>query len=215
MSRGERTTQSKARRRIASVALAMAGLLVSCDRPPEAHYQGQGEDGRARPAPRIFASADKGLVLLTPLGSSYCPLPEDWLGADTGTTIYLTQQANCQPTGEGVRPADPAAPSITIAYRQRDPVAQTVTCRAVGGVRVLGQQTVMCETRAPEGVTVWVRGYFRGEGTDNVATFTLKTTPTRLLQDMATFRSLVEGAGVCTRMAGAEVEPCPASAQYF
>ena len=67
------------------VGLAMAAAISAISSP--------------RPTPSAFVSEQYGLTFRTPPTSTYCALPEDWVGSEYGTTIFLIPPKRCYGAG--------------------------------------------------------------------------------------------------------------------
>lgn len=185
-----------------------------------------------KPAPRIYRSSDKNLTFPSPAGSFYCPLPDDWIGSDHGTVVFLTPPDRCGGGGGYASSGRGAlnASNIQIYYGYdvlaEDEKPPPDPCEEIGKVRFFGMNRPLCITRTPAHVEVRAEAPYMAEGADYdlkaEAAFTLVTSPDRLQTDLETFKGLLMSTGTCNRT---DVEDgptyqnarpaCPSDAVWF
>jgi len=164
-----------------------------------------------RPTPRAFVSIDKNLTFPTPAGTTYCPLPRDWIGSDHGTTIFLAPRPEIRCGGAGYpsssRGVSASAPRISIYYGydvlDDDEKPPPAPCREIGRVTLLGGSRAMCADQNASAVQIRVEAPYQAEGASAdlkaEAIITLVTAPDRLNGDLVVFRSMIEAVGICNR----------------
>lgn len=171
----------------------MSALILACAFPALA--------GPPARAPGRYATYNYGLTFRVPAGTSYCPLPRDWVGSDHGTTIFLERPRNCA-GGAGYPsisrgPEEGARIWIYYAYWMGEDERPPPPCRRVGRLQFLGRDRPVCET----GIAGFVRREVRARYTADIAaeaSFTLVTRPSRLDRDMPAFAMLVRSARTCS-----------------
>jgi hypothetical protein len=183
-----------------------------------------------RPAPHAFVSTQYGLTFRSPVGSSYCALPGEWVGSDHGTVIFLAPPTQCHgagfpSSGRGFD-GNPARIEVFYAYDvgADDDAQPPPSCHQVGHVDFLGKVEPLCRTTSRHEVEVSVTAKYQAD-TSAEAILTLVTTPDRLEGDLKKFRGLLESARICTATwhddkGGAPFTmgsgpPCPKGARYF
>jgi hypothetical protein len=188
---------------------------------------------RPLPAPPQFLTGLHALTFHSPAGSTYCPLPSDWVGSDHGTTLFLTPPARCGGAGfasgsRGWTGAGAARIDVYYGYWMGDDISGPKPCNRIGSVRLLGKDRPLCR-RKEKGVVIEASARFTGDS-DSEVVLTLVTNPKRLAADLATLRTLAASARTCSGMGhsydlhGREVgkptpfgrgAPCPAGAKFF
>lgn len=187
---------------------------------------------RPFPAPAQFLTGLHALTFHSPAGSTYCPLPSDWVGADHGTTLFLTPPARCGGAGfaSSSRGWDGAAARIDVyyGYWMGEDISEPPPCDRFGSIRLLGKDRPLCREK-DKAVTLSVSARFTGESDSEIA-LTLVTTPKRLIADLATFRAMAASVRTCSgvshsydhkgRESGKPYRfgrgaPCPAAARHF
>ena len=185
---------------------------------------------KPRPTPGAFVSQQYGLTLRTPAGGSYCALPEDWVGSDHGTVIFLVAPRRCFGAGypSSGRGFDGDVPRIEVFYgydlEDGDQVRPSPPCRAIGRAAFLGQGRKLCRTRHRRDIEVSVEAKYQADEAAK-AILTLVTTSGRLQADLARFRTLLGSARTCTAtwredpggrsFTTGHGAPCPAAARWF
>lgn len=180
-----------------------------------------------RSAPAAFVTEQYGLTFRTPPGSSYCALPDDWVGSDHGTVVFLTPPKRCHGAGypSSGRGFDGAAPRIEVFYAyDADDLDQTPPpCEEVGAIAFLGELRQLCRTSSRRGVEISVSAKYLAD-VPALAILRLVTSPARLERDLQTFRVLLQSARTCTATWGdgkgatftiGSGRPCPDDARYF
>lgn len=183
------------------------------------------------PAPAQFVTEQYGLTFETPSKSSYCALPEDWVGSDHGTVIFLVPPKRCLRAGypSSGRGFEGDVPRIEVYYgydtREDDANKAPPPCTRIGSAEFLGKARPLCRLHIQGRIGIAVEAdYPVGNGAAE-AVFTLVTTPVRLRADLSKFKTLLESARTCTATwkssdGGAPSTvgsgpPCPALARWF
>jgi hypothetical protein len=152
-----------------------------------------------KPAPPVFATGIYALTFRTPPGSTYCPLPEDWVGSDHGTTVFLLPPRRCRGAGypSSARGFTPNVPRIDVFYAYAGD-NDTTSCRhPIGTIRFVGQPHGLCRTTRGGRVQITVGAFYQSDLRAEVDV-TLDTTKQRLDTDMRVFRSLARSLRPCT-----------------
>jgi hypothetical protein len=175
-----------------------------------------------QPARSRFASYQYGIAVQVPTGLYYCSIPEDWVGADHGRTLYLTLPKQCDRTaGFVLGPVAEELPRIELYYGYNVAEAQysdglrparTATELARQGcsrprrfpdVRLLGRPAVGCEGQHGTAVEVSASATYDLEhragssSPDAMVSISLTTTRARLASDRLTFNSFVRSVYQC------------------
>jgi hypothetical protein len=183
-----------------------------------------------RMAPAAFVSEQYGLTFRTPPGASYCALPEDWVGSDHGTVIFLTPPKQCGGAGypSSSRSFEGNSPRIEVfyAYDAGDDEAdqKPARCKEVGRVVLLGNSHQLCWQPSRQGVQVSISAKYPAD-VPAQATLTLVTSRRRLKDDLFQFKRLIKSAGTCTAtwhddkggkpFTTGSGPPCPRDARWF
>jgi len=180
-------------------------------------------------APSAFVSEQYGLTFRTPPGSSYCALPDDWVGSDHGTVIFLAAPERCYGAGypSSGRSFDGKPPRIEVfyAYDMGDDEGQKPPpCREAGRVVFLGKARQLCRTPSRQGIEVSVSAKYEAD-VPAETTLTLVTSAGRLKDDLLKFEILLQSAKTCTAtwhddkggkpFATGSGPPCPSDARWF
>jgi hypothetical protein len=169
-----------------------------------------------------FASYQYGIAVRVPPGLYYCPIPEDWVGADHGRSLYLTPPTRCDSTaGYVLGPVGEQLPRIDLYYaynvgegdypdgsrppRTAAELAQRDCARPhrLRDVTLLGQPALACEERHDAAIDIVVSTTYdlepraERDSPDAQLSITLVTTPARLASDRATFNSFVRNVYQC------------------
>lgn len=212
---------------------AACAALAACDRveapPASPAVEPVPEALRPKPAPRLYRSADKSILFPTPAGSTYCPKPDDWVGSDHGTVVFLTPPERCDRSAAYPSSERGAltAPNIQIFYAwdvlEPEEKPAPPPCEPIGTARFLGDERPLCVRRRGDIVEVRAAAPYLAEGgrMKAEAAFTLVTAQPRLTQDLETFRTLLARTRLCTPPEFETVRPtatapaCPAEAEWF
>jgi hypothetical protein len=171
---------------LAAVCLPLAGLGAV---PP-------------RPAPPIYATANYNLTFRSPAGTTYCPLPSDWIGSDHGTILFLEPPRDCGGAGypsisRGYAPSDVARIEAYYGYAVDEGPLVLRRCRKAGTLTFLGRARTLC--RRNEGGMISLEVVARYDaGATAEAIFTLRSNPARVARDLAAFRRLAASVRTCT-----------------
>ena len=171
------------------VGLAMAAAISTVSNP--------------LPTPSAFVSERYGLTFQTPRSSTYCALPNDWVGSDHGTVIFLAPPTRCYGAGfpSSGRGFDGNAPHIEVYYgydlAEDEEGQKPPPCREVGRVEFLGKPRPLCQTTSRQRVEVMVSAKYIADQPAE-ATLTLVTSRARLEADLPSFEALLRSARTCT-----------------
>jgi len=210
--------------------LALAGLAAAAIAAAET---------RPRSAPSLFNAGEYALTFHVPKGATYCPHPQNWVGTNHGTRIFL------KPPGRCVDADDPSivqgfaphtTPRIEVYYwydvlpdQERAPAP---ACRPVASTTFLGRSTLVCRDAdwdLPRGmIALTVSGKYEADVAAEAAV-TLITTSERQERDLATFLAVVRSVRPCRQtmiskdLAGRTVSTehighgpvCPSAGRWF
>jgi hypothetical protein len=183
-----------------------------------------------RLTPPAFVTEQYGLTFRIPQGSYYCALPDDWVGADHGTVIFLKPPKQCRGAGypSSGRGFDGDPPRIEVFYaydigdQENDQVRPR--CKSVGQAVFLGRTRQLCETSHRHKIAIAVFAKYRSDSPAQT-TLTLETSPGRLQDDLRKFRGLLQSAKTCTAtwrddkggkpFTTGSGAPCPDDARWF
>jgi hypothetical protein len=178
-----------------------------------------------KPAPPVFVTSNYGLTFKTPPGSFYCPLPDDWVGSDHGTVVFLASPGVCGGAGyaSSSRNFLGDVPRIEIYYgywfgdEERSP-----PCNTAGTAKLLSEAHPLCreDKDARVNIRVWTR-YMADSSAEVVVT--LVTEPGRLHRDMATLITLTNSMRTCSfvwtehgkKLATGKGPRCPQEGTHF
>lgn len=162
--------------------------------------------GVALPAPSVYATPNYGLTFQVPPNSFYCPLPEDWVGSDHGTLIFLESPGGCGGSGypSSVRAFERDVARIEIFYSydmsefvDEEYAPVPVPCDAVARSRFLGHDTPICKTTEDGTIILRAEAKYEADAAAEAA-FTLVTTDDRYANDFAIFQALLASAKPCS-----------------
>jgi hypothetical protein len=170
-----------------------------------------------QPTPRLFLTQNYGIVARLPTGLTYCPLPADWVGSDHGSIMYLVPPSACPEIGEMAK-----APSIVIYYvfnaadrpnADRPPFTATELaedlCRSPNlpipsGLVLLRRAGIGCRHDDAGWVEIELLALFNperpraDEAPGSILIVSLRTTRSRLAQDLPVFAALAATVRACT-----------------
>ena len=151
------------------------------------------------PAHGTFVSPSYALTFVAPPDLTYCPLPDNWVGSDHGTILFLLPPRTCDGVGyasmaRGFEP--PTVPRIEVEYERWDDAFRWPPCQRVGHIRFLGRPHPLCRSRWRGMVVREVRGLYVADD-QTEAIFTLVTFPSRLSRDLTVLRALAASARPC------------------
>jgi len=173
------------------IALALAAMLALQD---PASIQ-------AKPAPPTYSTPNYALTFHTPSGSSYCPLPADWVGSDHGTILFLSPPASCGGAGfpsssRGFLP--PNLPRIEIFYSYWDEDEQTKpSCNVVGRAILLSKQRSLCKDSSDGMTTISITTHYEADSPAQLI-ITLVSAPNRLNRDLRSLVLLAYSVRTCS-----------------
>ena len=178
--------------------------------------------GTPKPAPAAYATPNYGLTFQVPPGLTYCPLPDNWVGSDHGTTLFLTPPKQCRSAGYAAseRAFEPVrTPRIEIYYGWWSEDGPAHACRRPrGAVRVFDHLQPLCRVRRDGLVGVELHATYPLSG-EAEAMFTLLTTREALSHELAAFERLAESARTCTPIGAGKGfgrgPPCPKGVRWF
>ena len=154
-------------------------------------------------APSQYASAQYGLTFRVPKGATYCPLPNDWVGSDHGTMVFLERPKSCgngfgyPSSGRDFQPHNSSRLELFYAYWMGDDEPPPKRCHPVGRVWFLGKDRPVCESRS-HGLIVRTASARYMSDIEAKADLTLVTKPQRLARDMASFRDTAASFRTCS-----------------
>ena len=166
-------------------ALAMAAAMI----PPPAL------------APSVYVTSNYALTFRSPPGAFYCPLPDDWVGSDHGTTLLLIQPTACgevgyPSSGRAFTPESTPRIEVYYGYWDAEDALAPGPCRQVGTASLMGGDQPLCRTDAEGFVVVKVTAHYEADIPAELD-LTLVTTPARLARDLAAFRAMAGTARAC------------------
>jgi hypothetical protein len=189
-----------------------------------------------KPAPPVFATPERGLTFATPAGSTYCPLPDDFVGSDHGTLIFLAPPERCSndagypSVARGFLPAATPRIEVFYAYRLDDSeVGPAKKCRSAGTIQLFGAAQPLCLDHGGRTPSYSVQGIYQADS-GMMLILTLVTSRARAAQDLKALEALAASARACSSIWHSEdvngkrdgpdghlgTGPlCPEDSQYF
>ncbi len=151
------------------------------------------------PAKGTFVSPSYALTFVVPLDLTYRPLPDDWVGSDHGTVLFLVPPRTCDGAGyasmaRGFEP--PTIPRIEVEYERWDDTFHSQPCQQTGHIQFLGRLRPLCRSRWRGMAVREVRGLYVADD-QTEAIFTLVTFPSRLSRDLRVLVALAASARPC------------------
>jgi hypothetical protein len=201
-----------------NIALALATVLA---------LQGPASV-QAKTAPPTYSTPNYALTFHTPSGSSFCPLPADWVGSDHGTILFLSPPASCGGAGfpsssRGFSP--PNLPRIEIFYSYWDKDEETTpSCNVVGRANLLSKQRSLCKDTSDGMTTITISAHYKADIPAQLI-ITLISEPQRLDRDLRSLVLLANSVRTCSShwsssdgkkaFVMGSGPPCPANAKWF
>ncbi len=154
------------------------------------------------PAKGDYATGIYGLTFRPPERAMYCPLPNDWVGSDHGTVVFLEPPRVCYGTGfpssgRGFDPADTSRIEIYYGYFLGEDEEKPAPCKPAGTATLFGKKTNLCRDMWRGLVTISVSGrYIADEPAELSATLVAK--PDDLSRYMPQFTALVASIRTCS-----------------
>jgi hypothetical protein len=180
-----------------------------------------------KPAPPVFVTSIYGLTFKTPPASFYCPLPDDWVGSDHGTTVFLQSPGSCGGAGfpSSSRGFSRNVPRIDVfyAYWMGEDEPSPPPCPAAGRMQLFSELRPLCREDKDGWITVTVSARYTADIPAQV-TVTLVTQPNRLDQDISKLISLTTSMRSCSsvwtfdkgkRSVVGNGPRCPKDGEYF
>jgi hypothetical protein len=158
---------------------------------------------RPLPAKGDYATGNYGLTFEPPDHATYCPLPDDWVGSDHGTVVFLEPPRACYGAGypssaRGFEPAD--VPRIEIFYgydlSEDEDEAKPPPCKAMGTVTLFGKKTNLCRGKWHRLATANVEGKYKADEPAELSA-TLVAKPADLSRYMPRFIALIASIRTC------------------
>jgi len=154
------------------------------------------------PVPPIFVSDTHGLTFSPPKGSTYCPLPSDWVGSDHGTIIFLEPPRTCGGAGypsssRGFQPFNTPRIEVYYSYWDAEDAPAPPSCNPVGDAELFGHDQPVCSARTGALVEKTVRATYMADSESHVV-ITLVTTANRLQRDTIVFQDMVKTIQTCS-----------------
>lgn len=214
---------------LASLSLELLLPLLLASAPPA-------EEVRPRPAPLAYKTGQYGLTFRVPRGTTYCPLPADWIGSDHGTTIFLEPPRRCDGAGypsssRGYGPETVARIHLYYGYLSGDEEEEAEPpCDRRSSLPFLGAAQPVCGEESEGFVQLRVRSEYVAEPHARYgplraeAILTLVTRPERLARDRVVFERIAASMRTCSTVHRADGEAphttgvgprCPAEAVWF
>jgi hypothetical protein len=174
-----------------SIAVAATTLTTSCAAPEQ--------------APKVYVTENYALTFQVPPSLTYCPVPDNWVGADHGTVLFLAPPTECSGAGfpassRSFAPAD--TPRIEVYYGydtgEGDAPKQAEPCdNSLGEAQFMGQSRQLCRAMRGELTSVKATANYSASSPAE-ASFSLITTEKRLSKDLEIFRSLLASTHPCS-----------------
>ena len=159
--------------------------------------------------PPVYATANYGLTFRAPPGTTYCPLPPDWVGSDHGTTLFLERPRSCGGVGypSNSRSFEPDVARIELYYGYVTGETPRPLPRCPGGrVRFVGSLRPICMNRDGATVRISLENRYVSDrnmerhGFPSELVLTLVTRPGRLGRDLVVFRRLATTLRTCSSL---------------
>jgi len=195
--------ERKVKKPISILACALLCLLLH---PAIGSAQPRNKPFPMRPLPTKgdYATGNYGLTFVPPDQANYCPLPNDWVGSDHGTVVFLEPPRNCYGAGypssaRGFEPAD--VPRIEIFYgydlSEDEDEAKSHPCKMMGTATLFGKKTNLCRGKWKRMATANVEGkYMADEPAMLSATLVAKRSD--LIRYLPQFIALVASIRTCS-----------------
>ena len=158
-----------------------------------------------RPAPPVYATANYGLTFRSPPGTTYCPLPRNWIGSDHGTMLFLESPGDCGGGGYASSDRgfqhDAARIELFYVYAAEDDSPPLPRCPG-RQIRFVGSLRPICIHREGDGVraTVEARYDIGRHSSPGRVVLSLVSRPERLRAHLAAFRRLAANLHTCTAL---------------
>ncbi len=178
-------------------------------------------------APPVFVTSIYGLTFKTPLGSFYCPLPDDWVGSDHGTVVFLESPGGCGGAGypSSSRGFERNVPRIEIfyAYWMGEDEPSPPPCSKAGRTQLFSTPRPLCRDDQDGWVTITVSARYLADIPAKV-NVTLVTEPSRLDQDIRKLIRLTSSMQPCSSVWTSDKGKksvvgsgprCPKDGEYF
>jgi hypothetical protein len=179
------------------------------------------------PAPPVYVTENYFLTFRSPAGAAICPLPDDWVGSDHGTTLFLSPPEICEGAGypSSDRGFSPDEPRIEVYYGFAFDDGPPITrhCRADGTIKLFRRTRTLCRGAAPGDVRFTAQARYSAGGPAELV-ITLVTRQDRLARDLQTFRAFAATARPCSvsfsdehgkRGWAGTGAPCPANEKWW
>ncbi len=152
------------------------------------------------PAPAQYTTHNYGLTFATPAGSTYCPLPQGWMGSDHGTVLFPVRPRACAgagypSSGRGFSPTSTPRIEVYYAYWMGEDEPKSPPCHVDGWTSLMGRRRAICLGHRDGMITEAVSARYSAD-LDRV-TVTLVTVPARRERDLAAFDSLTASVQSC------------------
>jgi hypothetical protein len=153
------------------------------------------------PTPPIFIAGDYALTFRTPPNTTTCALPDNWVGSNHGTVIFLQPPKNCGGVGypSSSRAFSEDVPRIEVfyAYWSGDPGTGPAPCHKVAGsIKFVAKARKLCQTDQGQYLRISVSARYSADAPAWVE-LALVTTPSRLDADLRMFRELAGSLTPC------------------
>jgi hypothetical protein len=155
----------------------------------------------ATPAPPIFVSG-KAVTFRSPPGTTICPLSDDWVGSDHGTTLFLEPPKGCGGTGfpSSARHWDDDRltrhMAIFYAYWMGEDEPPPPACQPFDKVTLMGSERQLCASRIPGGMRLWARARYVADS-ESWMEVSLTTRGETLPEDLRRFRAWTTSIHAC------------------
>ncbi len=155
---------------------------------------------RAELAPPVYATGNYALTFRTPPNLTYCPLSDDWVGSDHGTTLFLVPPLRCGGTGypSSARSFTPLnTPRIEVYYGYLiEDAPPDRPCRMTSRLWFMGKASPLCKGRVGRMITLETWGSYEADEPAEVS-LRLVTTQGRLASDTKILIRLATSLHAC------------------
>ena len=171
--------------------------------------------------PPVYVTEIYGFTFEAPRGAYYCPLPEDWIGSDHGTIVFLERPSSCVGAGypSSSRSFEPqTAPRISIYYSysmEPEDRPPPEPCQALAGFPTMqwfGQTRRICRSEQDGFVVLTIQAAVGGKPPRDLSV-RLVTPREPTYGEFMTFLSLATSIRSCGE-AGAVRTACPAGERF-
>jgi hypothetical protein len=158
---------------------------------------------KPEPAVGDFTSVNYPMTFKAPPNAFYCPLSDDWVGSDHGTTVFLALPKACYGAGypsssRGFEPGDVPRIDVYYGWDQREDDWKPPPCHAAGTATLFEKPVKLCRDLREGMTTVTANGYYTVDKSGVELSVTLVTKPIDANRYMPVLKALLATMHSCT-----------------